>query len=65
MDQHPGEELERVYRLGARRRTVRLVGPVRHRLRGSVVRQALQHDGIPGAVAREAGGERAIVHGEP
>jgi hypothetical protein len=63
--QHPGQELERVGGLGARRRALGRVRPVRHRLVGAVVGQPLQRDGIPGAGAREAGGERAIVHGDP
>ncbi len=63
--EHPGQELERVGGLGARRGSVGLVGAIRHRLRGPVVRQPLQRDGIPGAVAREARRERAIVLGDP
>ncbi len=45
--------------------SVPAVGPVRRGLGGAVVGQPLQRDGMPGAVAREAGGERAIVHGDP
>jgi hypothetical protein len=45
--------------------SVPAVGPVRHGLRGSVVGQALQRDGIPGAVACEPHRERAIVLGDP
>ncbi len=63
--QHPGQELERVGGFGARRRALGRVRPVRHRLGGAVVGQPLQRDGIPGAVAREAGRERAIVLGDP
>jgi hypothetical protein len=36
--EHPGEELERVGGLGPRRRALRIVGAVRHRLRGPVIR---------------------------
>ncbi|OBQ31858.1 MAG: hypothetical protein AN485_23020, partial [Anabaena sp. MDT14b] len=59
------QKLQRVGGLGARRRAVRLVGPVRHRLRGAVVRQALQRDRIPRTVPGESGDERAIVLGHP
>jgi hypothetical protein len=41
------------------------VGRAVLRLGGAVVGEPLQCDGIPGAVAREAGGERAIVLGDP
>ena len=63
--QEPGQELQRVHRLGPRRWPLRLVGAIRHRLSGPVVRQPLQRDGIAGAVAREAHRERAIVLGDP
>jgi len=63
--QYPGQELERVGGLGARRRALGLIGRVRHRLGGAVVGQPLQFDGIPGTVAREAAGKRAIVLGDP
>jgi hypothetical protein len=36
VDQDPGEELERVHGLGARRRALGLVGAIHHRLRGPV-----------------------------
>ena len=48
-----------------RRRAFVLVGPIGHRLRGAVVRQALQRDGIPRAVLGEASGKRAIVLRHP
>ncbi len=56
---------ERVHGLRARRRPVRLVGPIRHGLRGSVGGAPLERDGIPGAVAREVRRERALVLGDP
>ena len=61
VDPHPGQELQRVGGLGARRRTLGRVGPVGHGPGGAVGRQPLQRDGIPRAVAHEAGGKRAIV----
>ena len=45
--EHPGEELQPVHRLGARRRAFGLVGAIGHGLGGPVVRQPLQRDGIP------------------
>ena len=65
VDQDPGEELQRVRRFGAGGGAVGLVGAIRHGLRASVVGQPLQRDGIPRAVAREPGGERAIVFRYP
>ncbi len=65
VDQHPGQELERVNRLGARRRALGLVGPVRHRRRGPVVGQPLQGDGIPRAVVRESGREGPVLLRHP
>ena len=63
--QHPGQERERVDGLGARRRALGLVRPVRHRRGGAVVGQPLQCDGIPRTVPGESGGERAIVLRHP
>jgi hypothetical protein len=63
--QHPGQKLQRVHGLRARRGSVGLVRPVRDRRRGPVIRQPLQRDRIPRAVAREARRERAIVLGHP
>ena len=63
--QHPGEELERVHGLGARRRAVGLVGPVGDRLRRPVVGQPFQGDGIPRAVPREPGGKGPVILGHP
>ncbi len=65
MDQHPGQALQRVHGLGAGRWPLGLVGPGRHRLRAAVVRQPFQRDGIPRTVAREPGGEGAIVLRHP
>ena len=63
--EHPGQELERVGGLGPRRGALGLVRPVRHRLGGAVVGQALQRHGIPRAVPSEPRRERAIVLGDP
>jgi len=49
----------------ARRRAVGLVRPIGHDLGGPVVREPLQRDGIPRAVARESGRERAVVLRDP
>ncbi len=65
MAPRPGQELQRVDGLGPRRWPLRHVGAIRHRLRGPVVRQPLQRDGIPCAVPGEASGERAIVLRHP
>ncbi len=60
VDEHPRQELERVGGLGARRRTFRLVGPVRHGLRGPVVRQPFREH--PGGLLLI---EQLEVHEEP
>jgi hypothetical protein len=44
VDPHPGQELQRVSGLGARRRTLGRVGPVGHGLRTAVVGEAFQRD---------------------
>jgi hypothetical protein len=63
--QHPSQELERVGRLGARRRALRLVGPVRHGLGGPVVRQPFERHGIPRTVPGEPSGKRAVLLRHP
>lgn len=52
-------------RVGCRRMPRGLVRPVRHRLGGSVVRQALQRDRSAGAVPGEPSGEGAIGTAAP
>ena len=58
-------ELTSYVEIGPRRWPLRLVGAIRHRLRGPVIRQPLQRDGMPRAVPGEPGRERAIVLGDP
>jgi hypothetical protein len=65
VDEHAGQELERVHNLRSRRRALGLVRPVRHGLGGAVMREPLQRDRIAGAVPGEPGGEGAIVLGDP
>ena len=65
VDQHPREGLQRAGCLGAGGGAFGLVGAIRHRLRGPVVRQALQCDGIPRAVPREPGGQGPTILGDP
>ncbi len=65
VDQHPGQALQRVDGRGPRRRPLGLVGVVGHGLGGPVIREPLQRDRIPGAVAREPAGEGAVILGHP
>jgi hypothetical protein len=63
--EHPSQELERVGGIGPRCWPIRLVGAIRHRRRGPVIRQPLQRDGILRAVPGESDRERANVLGHP
>jgi len=63
--QHPGEELERVDGLGARRRALRLVGAVGDRFHGPVVGEPVQRDGLslsPPPARRDRARRRAYHH---
>ena len=59
--QHAREKLQRIHRLGPRRRAVRLVGAVAHAAFRRVVLGALERDGIARAVAREPERKRDIA----
>jgi len=63
--QRPSHDLERVGRLGAGRRAPRRVGPGRHRRRAAVASEPFERDRTARAVAREAGGERAVLLRHP
>ena len=65
VNQDPRQELQRIHRVGACGGALLLVGAVGHRLRGPVICQPLQGDGIPRTGPCEPGGERAIVLGNP
>lgn len=57
----PGQELQDIRGLGARRRPGRLVGVVGDRVVVFLVRQAAERDGLAGAVASEPDGEAAVI----
>jgi len=59
---HPGEALQRVHGLGARRRAPGLGRPAGHRVRAAVVGQPLQRDRMAGVVSRERMLEKHVIH---
>lgn len=61
--QHPGEELQRVHNLSARRRAVRLVRSIRRRRGGAVLRQRYKRLRIPRTIFGELSGSCAVHHG--